>query len=256
LFDLAHRRLVPEEMDDPAISTDHLHNALAGLRRLNIASRSARIVWWPIQQLARTLSLPRLRILDVATGSGDIPIALWRQARRAGLHVDILGIDVNPRSVELAREQAQAAKAAVAFECHNALTDELPQGFDVVMCSLFLHHLSEPDSVKLLRRMATAAKLLGLVSDLRRSGDGLFLAYAASRLLSRSPVVHADAVRSVRAAFTMRELGKLATDAGIWQYEVTAQWPCRMLLAWRALETATVTPEIKTQAIPEPGGAF
>ncbi|HEY2412861.1 MAG TPA: methyltransferase domain-containing protein [Pirellulaceae bacterium] len=230
---LEHRVLVPEEMDDPAIATEQLQGALAGLRRLNFVSNSARIVWRPIERLARTVSGRRLRILDIATGSGDNPIALWRRARKAGLDVEIHGIDVSRRSVDLAREQAQAAGAPVNFECLNALTDELPPDFDVVMCSLFLHHLSDGNAQVLLKRMAKAARRLGLVSDLRRSAYGLFLAFSAGHLLSRSHVVHVDAVRSVQAAFTMLELDQLARDAGISSHQISRQWPCRMLLGWQ-----------------------
>ena len=229
---LEHRDLVPEEMDDPEIATGQLHGALAGLRRLNFVSNSVRIVWRPIERLARRSSGRRLRILDIATGSGDNPIALWRRARKAGLDVEIHGIDVNRRSIELAREQAQTAGAPVNFECLDALTDELPADFDVVMCSLFLHHLSDKDVLTLLKRMAAAARVLSLVSDLRRNAYGLCLAYSASRLLSRSRVVHVDAVRSVRAAFTMLELDQLARAAGISNHQISRQWPCRMLLAW------------------------
>jgi 2-polyprenyl-3-methyl-5-hydroxy-6-metoxy-1,4-benzoquinol methylase len=111
----------------------------------------------------------------------------------------------------------------------------LPNDFDVVMCSLFLHHLSNDDALTLLRRMAAATRCLGLVSDLRRSAYGLFLAYSASRVLSRSKVVHVDAVRSVRGAFTKSELQHLAAEAGLENATVANRWPARMLLRWGKL---------------------
>jgi len=197
---LNSRQLEPEEMDDPALATEHLHGALKGLARLNFVSNSARIIWGPIFRLAKTLKTNRLRVLDIATGAGDLPVALWRRAKRAGLSLDIHGIDFSPRSVEFAREQEKRAGAAITFECRNALTDDLPADCDVVMCSLFLHHLTTEDVVNLLRRMAAAARQLVLVNDLRRSAYGFSLAYAASRLLTRCKVVHVDALRSVRAA--------------------------------------------------------
>jgi len=228
---LRQRHREPEEMDDPAIATDRLHGALAGLKRLNIASASARIVWPPIKRLARQTK-ERVRVLDIATGAGDIPIALSRRAKRAGLNLEIHGIDISPRSIDFARRQAEAAGASITFDCRNALADELPRDFDVVMCSLFLHHLSDDDALLLLRRMAAATRCLGLVSDLRRCRYGLFLAYTASRLLSRSSVVHVDAVRSVRAAFTKSELQQLAVQAGLENAQVANRWPARMLLKW------------------------
>jgi 2-polyprenyl-3-methyl-5-hydroxy-6-metoxy-1,4-benzoquinol methylase len=229
---LAERVLVSEEMDDPSLPTDQLHGALSGLARLNRVSNSARIVWSPIQRLARELAPTPVRVLDVATGAGDIPIALWRRARRAGLAIDILGVDISPRTIEFARRQAQQADAAVRFEQRSALADEMPQGYDVVMCSLFLHHLDRESAVAVLGRMSAAAGRLGLISDLRRSAYGLVLAYTASRLLSQSPVVHADAVQSVRAAFTIPELEKMAEEARLPPFHISRQWPARMLLAW------------------------
>jgi 2-polyprenyl-3-methyl-5-hydroxy-6-metoxy-1,4-benzoquinol methylase len=230
-WSLADRQLEPEDMDDPALPAERLHGALTGLTRLNFVSNSARIVWPPITYLASCAKAP-LKVLDIATGAGDVPIALWRRAQRARISLEIHGIDFNPKSVEFARQKAAELNAPITFERRDALTDDLPAGFDVVMCSLFLHHLTNEDAVKLLGRMADAARCLGMVSDLRRNIYGLFLASGASRLLSRSSVVHKDAVCSVRAAFTMPELSELAEKAGVPPGKISRQWPARMLLAW------------------------
>jgi hypothetical protein len=81
--------------------------------------------------------------------------------------------------------------------------------------------------------MADAAERLVLINDLRRHPWGLFLAHFAGNVLSRSPVVRVDAVRSVRAAFTLEEARALAADAGISGAVVSRRWPCRYLLSWR-----------------------
>src|SRR5882724_2317561 len=143
---LDHRVLEPEDMDDPAIATERLHGALTGLTRINFVSDSPRIVWWPIARLARDLAVDRLRVLDIATGAGDVPRALWRRANQAGLSLEIQGIDFSQRSIDFARQQAQETNTPVTFKCQNALTDDLPTDFDVVMCSLFLHHLNNEDA--------------------------------------------------------------------------------------------------------------
>ena len=74
-WSLAQRQLEPEDMDDPAIATERLHGALTGLTRINFVSNSAGIVWSPIARLARKLNVDRLRVLDIATGAGDVPRA-------------------------------------------------------------------------------------------------------------------------------------------------------------------------------------
>ena len=77
------RDLQPELMDDPALSADEHRRALRGLTRLNALSGSANVLWPAVRKLARELGRP-VRILDVATGAGDVPLQLCVRAARAG----------------------------------------------------------------------------------------------------------------------------------------------------------------------------
>lgn len=230
---LRRRRREPEVMDDPGLDPPRHVAALRGLARLNLLSSSVGIVWSPIKKLARQLNAQSLRILDVATGAGDIPLGLWRKAQRANLRIDLQAVDISPQAIAFARERADRAGAKITFHQLDVLNGELPQEFDVVISSLFFHHLEEAQIVSLLRSMANATRHLVLVNDLRRNAMGLMLAYAASRLFTRSDVVHTDAPLSVKAAMTMQELHELATAAGLEGSLVQPRWPCRMLLTWR-----------------------
>ena len=230
---LRQRHRQPEIMDQPGLEPGrHLH-ALQGLARINWWSGSARILWPPIHALARERAGGPLRILDVASGGGDVPIRLWRRARRHGLALEILGCDVSPAAVEYARRQAERCGAAVQFCLRDVLQSPLPDGYDVAMCSLFLHHLDEAEAVELLRRMADAARRLVLANDLARSRLGYGLAYLGTRLLSRSDVVHTDGPLSVAGAFTPEEAAELARRGGLSGARVQRRWPCRYLLSWR-----------------------
>jgi 2-polyprenyl-3-methyl-5-hydroxy-6-metoxy-1,4-benzoquinol methylase len=173
-----------------------------------------------------------VRVLDLATGGGDVPIRLHHRARRAGLPLTVEGCDVSPGAIEYATRQAERRGAAVRFFVADALADDLPHGYDAVVCSLFLHHLTDEQAVRLLRRMALAAGRLVLVNDLVRSRAGLLLARVATRVLSLSPVVHVDGPRSVEGAFTVEEARSLAARADLGGATVERRWPCRYLLRW------------------------
>src|SRR5262245_21104489 len=103
LRSLAARHRQPELMDQPDLDKDAHFQALRGLQRINWWSGSARILWRPLLRLAHYQPGP-LRILDVATGAGDVPIRLWQRAQRAGINLRIDGCDVSTDALELARE--------------------------------------------------------------------------------------------------------------------------------------------------------
>ncbi len=229
---VAERRRLPELMDQPGLAAAEHRKALRGLERINAWSGSVRILWTPLRRLAATLRPRPLRILDVATGAGDLPIGLWRKARRAGLDWQIEGWDVSPVAVDYARTRASERGVNVFIGVHNALADQFPDDFHAIVCSLFLHHLDETSASELLHKMGHAARHACLVNDLERSAWGLALARAATRLLTTSHVVHVDGPRSVEAAFTGNEALRLAEQAGLSGAVLTRRWPCRYLLYW------------------------
>lgn len=232
LSDLATRHRQPEVMDQPDLDPHQHTAALHSLARINYWSRSVGILWSPLRQLAERLGVKSLTVLDLATGSGDIPLGLWSKARRKGIDLQILGCDVSDCAVEAARAQNIQQGAAVRFEQRDVLADPPTVQYDAVICSLFLHHLEEDQAVQLLRIMSTAARHLLLVNDLERSVTGFLLVKLATRLLSRSPVVWIDGPRSVEGAFSLAEARKLANLAGLESAVVERRHPCRFLLSW------------------------
>jgi 2-polyprenyl-3-methyl-5-hydroxy-6-metoxy-1,4-benzoquinol methylase len=232
---LRHRCLQPEVMDQPDLDHDEHLRALRGLERINWWTDSAGILWGPIRRLARGAG-PPLRVLDLATGAGDVPLRLWKRAVRRGLALEVAGCDLSPRAIDYARGSAQHQGAPVSFFPLDALTAPLPTDFDVLCCSFFLHHLSEDQAIDLLRRMAAAARRLVLIHDLVRGLPGFLLAVVGTRLLSRSRVVHNDGRKSVEGAFTPAEVRDLALRAGLGGVRVTEQFPFRLLVSWEPPE--------------------
>jgi 2-polyprenyl-3-methyl-5-hydroxy-6-metoxy-1,4-benzoquinol methylase len=221
----------PELMDSPDLDRTWHHEALDGLRRINSWSLTARQFAAPLAGWAAPGD--RLRVLDLACGGGDVVLALETRARRSGLRLLIDGCDISERAIEYARKRARRSGSRARFFPCDVLKGPLPKEYDVLISSLFLHHLVEGDALALIRRMAGACRLGLLVSDLERRPAGYWLAVVAPRFLSRSVVVHTDSVRSVRASFTLDELDGLLRQAGLNDYKVARRWPCRMLLSWR-----------------------
>jgi 2-polyprenyl-3-methyl-5-hydroxy-6-metoxy-1,4-benzoquinol methylase len=233
--DFQVRRLQPELMDDPEIEASLHRQALSGLRRINWWSRPDTVFWNALAPLlVPQRHGERLSILDIASGGGDVAIRLAQRAREAGKNLEIVGCDMSQTAVEFATEQAaEAGLSNVRFQLCNVLTDPLTESaFDVVMCSLFLHHLNENDGIILLKRMKSAALRLVLVDDLRRSAAGYWLAWIGCRLLTRCPIVHVDGPISVEGALTVSEAVGMAEKAGLSGVRCRRHWPQRYLLSW------------------------
>jgi SAM-dependent methyltransferase len=224
---LRKRERITERMDDPAIDPVEHRRALAGLARINRVSNSAGVLWPSIHGLAARLGRA-IRVLDVATGSGDVPAALAARARKAGVALEVAACDVSPTAIE----EARRIHPGIEFFVHDALRTRLPTGHDVVACSLFLHHLDTEDAVGLLTNMENAARRLVLVNDLARSRFNFLAVWLACRLLTRSPIVRFDGPASVRSAFTPAEALALARHAGLEGARVERKFPARFMLAW------------------------
>ena len=226
------RRRVPELMDDEGIGPREHDAALRGLARLNRVSRSDAILWPVLRDVAASGNGRVLRVMDVATGSGDVPAALDARARSAGIRIEWTLCDRSPHALARAEERAAGSGMNVRTACVDVLAAPLPPGCDVVISSLFLHHFDPHDAVRILRSMRDAAGVAVGVADLDRTWLGLGLATLGARVLSRSPVVHFDAAASVRAAHARAEVESLARDAGMDGCAITRAWPERWRLWW------------------------
>lgn len=226
-----------ELMDDPGLNRQAHEHALRALGRAAAVSRTAASMWPAIRRAALRQPDRPLRVLDIACGGGDVPVAVARRMAAAGIDGEVVGCDVSPVALEYAtalaaRVAEQGRAGRVRFTRLDVLQDPWPTGFDVVQCSLFLHHLSDEDAVTVLRRMGEAAAQAVVVSDLRRTTLGAALTWAGCRLLSRSHVFHVDGMRSVHAAFTTGEVLALARSAGLQTATTTHCWPQRFVLTW------------------------
>jgi len=229
----------PELMDDPAIpAADHLL-ALDALGRINALSGTAASLSAAVRRA--TDSAPAdggpLHVLDVACGGGDVTLGL---ARRLGPGFRVTGIDVSERAVDRARRLAAERGIATATFARRDVVAEGCPPCDVVVTSLFLHHLDDRPATALLAAMRDAARRAVIVSDLLRSRGGLWLAFLGTRLLTRSRVAHVDGPLSVRAARTLAEHRALCAAAGLGTARVGRVWPERVLIEWhRGTERGT-----------------
>lgn len=233
MVNLVQRIVVKETMDDLSLAKDELAQVHVGLNRLNYISCTAFFLTREISKIIKNRKQNSLTLLDLGCGGGDVLCKIVNNLKRQGLIVQAIGIDLNPHSIEEANKNAKLKKVPVEFLVADVVTALKYLTYDIVCSSLFLHHLSENTIVEIFSIIKERA-LIGLVmSDLERSKMGYIMTYAATRLLSRSTIVHQDGLKSVQAAFTKSEFLNLSKLAGLDNCLIDQIYPCNLLLSWQ-----------------------
>lgn len=221
-----------DRLGDRAKAED-LNGNLRDIRRANRWFGGTRAV---VSQLAPLLrawdaTVP-LSILDVATGSADVPLALSAWAEREGIEARIVATDVHPAVLAVARAAERPGRIVV--EQADALCLPYPDdAFDVVTLSLALHHFEPEDALQVLREMRRVGRLELIVSDLDRSRLGYLGAWLFGHLLTTNRMTRNDAPLSVRRAYSRPEALALAHAAGWHAARVRGVLPARYLLTGR-----------------------
>jgi len=202
---------VLEMMDRPQPVSPELEHDLERLRQLNRWFGSHRL----ISTFMRRWMMPssQMRVVDLATGSGDIPRLLVDHARKIGAQIEIDAVDQQAATLEIAR-RLSAEYPEISYHAANILEWDCAQRYDITLCSLVLHHFSDDDAVSVLRRCRELSKRFAVVSDLRQ---GFLLragVYMLTAVIFREPMMRFDARLSAQRAFSFVEMRGLAIQAG------------------------------------------
>jgi 2-polyprenyl-3-methyl-5-hydroxy-6-metoxy-1,4-benzoquinol methylase len=200
-----------ELMDRPQPVTRELESDLRNLRQLNRYFGSYKLVRRFATRWIK--SGDRLRVVDLATGSGDLPRLIAGHARNVGAKIDIVALDRQEATLEIARKLS-AGYPEISFQSGDILNWQPEQPFDIVLCTLVLHHFSEEDAVRVLQRCRELTRKCVLVSDLRRGMLASLGVYLLTALIFRDPMTKYDGRLSAARAFSFSELNALARDAG------------------------------------------
>ncbi len=222
----------PELMDRPQPVSRELEVDLNNLVRINRNFGSHRL----IRRFLRRWLTPggSYRILDLCTASGDIPRLMVDWSRRRGITLAIEAVDFQLSTVAIARRWS-ADYPEITFRDGDARNVEGESGaYDFVFCSLALHHFSEEDAVRVLRRCRELARRAVLVADLERGPLAAVGVWLMTAVLYREPMTKQDARASVRRAFSFPEFADLARRADWQDYRHARFAIARQAVWWQA----------------------
>jgi len=223
-------RYVGEELiDQPGQCYADMERALREIQWVNRHLSGWRVLQRLLPDLLSRVPTTRpVEVLDLGTGSADLPRAIVAWGRAHGRDIRVVGVDNNPEVVEFARREVahELRVRIVRADIHH-----LPfpaKRFDLVLCSLFLHHFQPDEAVALLEIMASQARYAMLVNDLERHRVAYWAIWALSRIYLRGRLFQHDAPVSVLRAYRRSELRDLVERASLGSLAVERIFPFRL----------------------------
>ncbi len=228
---LGQRSNEPELMDQEGLSFAEFHHCLQGLETINQLTLAYRpTLRWLRPWLDGS---DPLTILDAGSGGGDMLRQIEKEVvktRGDTERVKLVGVDLNPWSRQSAELSFPDSRAR--FATANIFTFEPDRPVDIIISSLFTHHLTDQQLVDFLKWMHARARRGWFINDLHRHPIPYHFIKFATGLLSSNRLIRNDAAVSVARAFSVADWHRLLARAGL-ENQVSIQWffPFRLCLS-------------------------
>lgn len=202
-----------EWMDTETVTPEDFAACLSDLAAVNTVTLARLPTLAFMRRAARRTQGRPLRVLDVGCGEGDMLRRLHRWGARAGIALDLVGLDRNAQGIQAARA-ATPASTQIQYREADIFDPDLGQ-FDVILSALFTHHLSGPEIIRFIHVMEANAQTGWFINDLHRHPIARHGFRALSAAANWHRFVQHDGPISVERAFTRADWQRLLHDAGV-----------------------------------------
>jgi hypothetical protein len=221
------RRTTLELLDSDSGTAAEVEGSLRDLQSFNQRLGGVSTTRELIHSVSRQTGKTSFSLLEIAAGTGFVPIQARRDLTKDGLNLDVTLLDRAPTHLPRNGNTQKVAADALNVPFSNS-------AFDLVSCTLFLHHLAPEEVVKFARESLRVSRIAILINDLVRHPLHLALAYAGAPIY-RSRITRNDAPASVKQAYTIEEMTGFFREAGAPNVEAHRHFLFRMgVIAWNS----------------------
>lgn len=221
--DFSHRSTEKELMDTESVNFAEFNDCLRTLEWINICTFAYRPTLRWLRKISQEVPERKLSIIDIGSGGGDMLRRIWKWALKNKFTVNLTGVDINPLSKQSA-ELATPSEAPIIYKTADLFSLGTEGYADIIISSLFTHHLLDEDVVRFIRWMDSQCKTGWHVNDLHRHLIPYFFIKWVTKILPVNRLVKHDAAVSVARAFTKADWQRLLKQAEISQERITISW--------------------------------
>jgi len=216
-----------ELIDDLNCDGDELRQTLRELKTINKLLGGNKVTTGGIGKLLKGSRLKEVSIADIGCGGGDMIRVMYDWSQKKQIHTNFIGVDANPNTIAMAADNLRDL-ANVRFDVADVFgPDFQQQQVDIVTCTLFTHHFTGEELVRMFRSFRNKATTGIVVNDLHRHPLAFYSIKILTRLFSRSRLVINDAPISVQRGFRKNELEEILRKAGWEKFRIRWHWAFR-----------------------------
>lgn len=228
MVDTTYRSAAPEIMDDFAMEGEILRDALDKIASINKLLGGNKVTLQGVKTLLKGIHRQQtVSILDVGCGNGDMLRTLADYARQHGLNFMLYGIDANAFTVNHAKNLS-SAYPNINYYCEDIFDENLPlQQFDIMLCTLTLHHFKDHEILSLLSYFYAHARLGIVINDLHRSKLAYYLFTALCYVFGLNDMSREDGLVSILRGFKRSDLEHYAKQLQFRKFSIRWKWAFR-----------------------------
>lgn len=224
----AQRSKEAELIDGTNYGLDEYVSQMSDLRRINRYLGGKGALTKHLFPMIEAAGRRRVRLLDIGTGSADIPIFVVEWARQHGLQVEFTVIDLNEIAAAEAGKLTRLYPEITVVRANAMRLPFADDSFDFVMASLFVHHFESDEVGELLKDFSRIARQAFIINDLRRHPLAYFTIRILTRLFTRNRLVRHDSAVSVLRGFTDEDIAEIEKASNL-RLEVFRHFPYRYI---------------------------
>ncbi|WP_375579512.1 methyltransferase domain-containing protein [Marivirga tractuosa] len=229
--DLSYRSEEEEIMDDLSDDSPSLYQALKELDIINHWLGGNAITLNAVKKIFQENPKREWQIADLGCGSGEMLLKIAKWCRIQNIKVQLHGFDANPNVITYAKDHCKGYPE-ISFHAENIFSKRFKnKEFNVICCTLFLHHFPQNDLVNLLKQFHAQSDKV-IINDLHRHPFAYYSIKWITRFFSKSTMVQNDACLSVWRAFTKKDWKEILQLAEIKNYDLVWRWAFRWKLVF------------------------
>jgi SAM-dependent methyltransferase len=216
-------------MDDPHLDTLMLQEVYADINRVNLFLHGFSLSLRAIERIIKENPKKSYTILDMGCGDGAMLGKVAAHFKNKPVDLDLIGIDLNAKSIALAKENLQGNANIRFFEQDILAPESRNLQCDILLCTLTMHHFDSDTIPIFLNQFIKLSRLGIVINDLHRSKVSFFLFKLFSLIFIKTPIAKHDGLVSIKSAFTKLDLVTFSIDMPHVEHDIRWKWAFRYL---------------------------